>query len=334
MTTVINALSIDDNNTVEVLNNMGDIQKATFSLRGNTNALQDMNIPDLKITTTVFGGVKQKIQFKIPKDAILFNSICSPDESSKALRLLSEFLQQVPIPVINHPDHVLQTTRDGVAKKLSSVEGVIMPRCIKIVPHSVKEIIQVVEKEKFPLPFIFRTSCDHGSQNMIKIDSLESLDAFDRFALNGENAFYMIEYVDYRSDDGYYRKMRYWIVGDKVIPRHMVIAKEWNISYDIKKDSMSGSHKFQKEEKDFLQNNNQESIKKCLAIKKVLNLDYFGIDCHVDKNGNMLIFEATPCMGLLDDTNFSYTNSAFKRIQKAIQELIQKKSLPLAVLKG
>ena len=334
MTTVIDALSIDDSNTVQVLNNVGDIKKATFSLRGNSNVLQGMNIPDTKITTTVFGGIKQRIQFKVPKDAILFNSICSPDESSKALRLLSDFIKQVPIPVINHPENVLETTRDGVAQKLTSIEGVIMPRCIRIIPNSVKEIIEVVEKEKFPLPFIFRTSCDHGSRNMVKIDSLESLESFDRFSLNGENAFYMIEYVDYQSDDGYYRKMRYWIVGEKVIPRHMVISKGWNISYDIKKESMSGNKELQKEEKQFLQSSDQGNIKKCLEIKKALNLDYFGIDCHVDKKGNMLIFEATPCMGLLDDTDFSYTNSAFKRIQKAIQELIKKKGSPLKLLKG
>lgn len=334
MITVINALSIDDSNTVQVINNTGDIKKASFSLRGNSNLIQDINISDIKITTTVFGGVKQKIHFKIPKNALLFNSICSPDESSKALKLLSDFIKQVPIPVINDPEKVLQTTRDGVAQKLSSLKGVIMPKCIKVFPASTKEIVEIIQEEKFPLPFIFRTSCDHGSRNMVKIDSFDDLAGLERFAFNGENAFYMIEYVDYKSDDGYYRKMRYWVVGDKVIPRHLVIATSWNISYDIKKEMMGNKQELQKEEKQFLQNNNQDNIKKCLEIKNALNLDYFGIDCNVDKNGKMLIFEATPCMGLLDDTDFSYTSSAFRRIHKATEDLIRKKGSLFKLLNG
>lgn len=325
MATVLNVIGIENNNNVKIINNVGDMKKFSFDISGNSNLLQSLNSPDIQIMTMVFGGVKQKIEFKVPKGAVIFNSICNPDKSSKALKSLSMFMKQVPIPIINHPDNVLETTRDGVAKKLSSLDGLVVPKCIKIIPHSIKEVKQHIEKEVFPFPFIFRTSGDQGSQNMVKIDSFDDLERLECFAFTGENEFYMIEYVDYMSVDGYYRKMRYWIVGDKVIPRHLVIATSWNISYDIKKEMMGNKQELQKEEKQFMKNTHPDIIKKCLEIKEALKLDYFGIDCSIDEKGNMLVFEATPCMALLEDKNFPYINTAIPRIHRVTHDLILEK---------
>ncbi|HQS78595.1 MAG TPA: hypothetical protein PLC57_09730, partial [Sulfurovum sp.] len=259
-------------------------------------------------------------------DTILFNSICNADSASKALRLLSDFATQLSLPIINHPDKVLETTRDGIAKKLSSIQGVRVPKCIKIMPHSTKEIKQIIKNENFPLPFIFRTTGDQGSKNMIKIDALDTLaEALECFAITGENTFYLIEYIEYQSDDAYYRKARYWVVGNKVIPRHLVIANTWNISYAIKKEMMYGNEALQNEEKAFMQSENQDIVQKCLAIKEALGLDYFGIDCNINQKGEMIVFEATPCMALLEDKDFPYINTAIAEINRAIQELIAQK---------
>jgi len=321
MLKVLNAIGIENNNTVTIVKNAGEISKSHFDIKGNSNLLQSLNDPNTKVATMIFGGVQQNFKVEVPTDAILFNSICNADRSSKALKLLSKFLKEVPLSVINHPDKVLQTTRDGVAKKLSSLTGVISPRCIMITPSSTKEVKQIIEKENFPFPLIFRTSGDQGSQNMVKIDSLDTLTE----SFTGENAFYMIEYIDYRSNDGYYRKARYWVVGEKVIPRHMVIATSWNISYDIKKEMMYDKKELQDEEKKFMEGDHEENIQKCLAIKEALGLDFFGIDCSISETGEMVIFEATPCMALLEDKNFPYINTAIAKISKATQDLIAQK---------
>lgn len=326
MTKVLNAIGIENNNTITIVKNTGRISKSHFDIKGNCNLLQSLKKPEIKIAQIVFGGVTQDFKADVPSDAIVFNSICNADKSSKALNLLSEFLKQVPLPVINHPDKVLETTRDGVAKKLSSLNGILIPKCIKILPKSTKEIQMIIEKENFPLPFIFRTSGDQGSKNMVKIDSLDTLsESLECFAFTGENAFYLIEYIDYRSDDGYYRKARYWVVGNEVIPRHLVIATSWNISYDIKKEMMYHKKELQHEEKNFMEDEHKENIKKCLAIKESLGLDYFGIDCNINSKGEMLIFEATSCMALLEDKNFPYINTAISKINRATQSLIADK---------
>jgi len=326
MAKVLNAVGIENNNTITIVKNAGNISKSLFDIDGNSNLLQSLQDPNTQVAQMIFGGVQQNIEVQVPSDVILFNSICNADKSSKALKLLSDFLKQIPLPVINHPDKVQENSRDNVAKKLSSLNGIIMPKCIKITPSSTKEVREFIEAENFPLPFIFRTSGDQGSQNMVKIDALDTLsESLECFAFTGENAFYMIEYVDYRSNDGYYRKARYWVVGDRVVPRHLVIATSWNISYEIKEEMMSDKQELQDEEKNFMEGDHEENIKKCLEIKKSLGLDYFGIDCNINDNGEMLIFEATPCMALLEDKNFPYINTAIPKINKATQELITQK---------
>lgn len=329
MAKILNAVGIENNNTITIVKNVGKISKSLFEIDGNSNLLQSLHDPKTQVAQMIFGGVNQNIEVQVPSDVILFNSICNADKSTKALKLFSDFIKQIPLPVINHPDKVLGTSRDGVAKKLSTLTGVISPKCIKITPRSTKEVKEIIGKKNFPLPLIFRTSGDQGSQNMVKIDSLDTLsESLECFAFTGENTFYMIEYVDYRSNDGHYRKARYWVVGDKVIPRHLVIATSWNISYDIKKEMMYDRQELQDEEKNFMEGDHQENIKKCLAIKDSLGLDYFGIDCNINEKGEMLIFEATPCMALLEDKNFPYINTAIPKINKATQALIaQKESL-------
>jgi glutathione synthase/RimK-type ligase-like ATP-grasp enzyme len=36
-----------------------------------------------------------------------------------------------------------------------------------------------------------------------------------------------------------------------------------------------------------------------------LGLDYFGVDCNIDDTGNVLLFEANPCMNILANTTRS-----------------------------
>lgn len=326
MANILNAVGIEDSNSIIMVKNAGTISKSLFDIQGNSNVLQSLRDPHTRIAQIIFGGVQQNIEVEVPLDTVLFNSICNADSASKALRLLSDFTTQLALPIINHPDKVLETTRDGVAKKLSSINGVRVPKCIKITPHSTKEIKQIIENENFPLPFIFRTVGDQGSKNMVKIDSLDTLaESLECFAITGEHSFYLIEYIEYRSDDAYYRKARYWVVGDRVIPRHLVVSNTWNISYAIKKEMMYHNEILQNEEKAFMQNVHQDSVQKCLAIKEALGLDYFGIDCNINLKGEMLIFEATPCMAILEDKDFPYINTAIAEISKAIQALIAHK---------
>lgn len=323
MKTVLNIVGIPDDNKIKIVKNVGDMQKFTFELDGNSNLITGIVSDEITIYNTVFGGMNQKIEFNLSPDIILFNSIADGDSHKKALNSLLDFSKQVSLKIINHPTAVLNSTREKIYNKLKNLPKIIVPKTIKVTPNSILEVEKLIKEQNFPFPFIFRTTSEHGSKNMTKIDSFDELSKLDMFALNGQNSFYMIEYIDYKSDDNIYRKIRYWIVGNKVIPRHLVVSDEWNISYQIKKEKMFDNKNYQKEELDLLNNSNKELEDLSLFIKENLGLDFFGIDCSIDKNGNMIIFEATPAMGLLYDYDFPYTHKSLETTVLALEELIK-----------
>ena len=48
-------------------------------------------------------------------------------------------------------------------------------------------------------------------------------------AAAGEGEFFLIEFVDFRSGDGLYRKYRLWSFGGRTIFRHLVVTDNWNV---------------------------------------------------------------------------------------------------------
>lgn len=332
MITVLNILGIPDNNSVKIVHNNGDMKEFTYEIDGNSNIITNRIIENIEIITVIFGGKHQNIQLNIGTDVVIFNSISNADSSKKTLELLSDFIKNSTLPVINYPSSVLKTSRDAIYKNLHNLDAkIIIPKCERITPKSIKEVENYLKQNSFTLPIIFRTTCDHGSENMIKIDDLSELNQLEQFAFNGINDFYIIEYKDYKSKDNYFRKVRYWIIGNKVIPRHLVISNSWNISYDVKREMMEHNLKFQNEEKKFVEKIDSEIAEKCLKIKDYLNLDYFGIDCNINENNEILIFEITPAMALLEDKYFPYINHALVDAQNALKKLIESKKAKITI---
>lgn len=333
MITVLNVLGIPDDNKVKIVQNTGDMKQFAYEIDGNSNIITNKNIENIEQYIVFLGGKHQNIQLDLGDDVIVFNSISNADSSQKALGYLSNLINQSMLPVINYPEKVLETSREKIYQNLNSLDkSIIIPRCERISPNNIKEVKEFIEKNKLVFPLIFRTTIEHGSQNMLRIDNLSQLNSLEQFAFNGENEFYIIEYKDYKSKDGFYRKARFWIIGDKVLPRHLIVANDWNISYDIKNVLMKDNIQFQNEEKDFVSKKlNSKIVKKCMKIKKFLGLDYFGIDCNIDENNNMLIFEITPAMALQPDANYSYINFILDDALDAIKELILDKSKKVTI---
>lgn len=332
MITVLNVLGIPDNNVVKIVHNNGDMKQFTYEVDGNSNIITNRQINNVEIVTIFFGGKHQNIELNIGDDVLIFNSISNPDSSKNALNSLSNFIQQTMLPTINYPSSILKTSRDEIYKNLKDLDSKItIPRCERIIPNSIEDVKEYIKINSINLPIIFRTTSDHGSENMIKLDSFSDFYKLEQFAFDSKNDFYIIEYIDYKSKDNYYRKFRYWIIGDEVIPRHKVVSDHWNISYDKKVKMMKDNLEFQNEEKEFISKKNTKLMEKCLKIKKYLDLDYFGIDCNIDEDDNILIFEITPAMALLEDKFFPYTNSALRDAENALLKLIEKKSTKITL---
>ena len=59
------------------------------------------------------------------------------------------------------------------------------------------------------------------------------------------------------------------------------------------------------------------------AIRDAMGLDFFGVDCGLDRAGNLVVFEANATMLVHADTgDFAYKNPYVRRIKTAFAELL------------
>jgi hypothetical protein len=109
---------------------------------------------------------------------------------------------------------------------------------------------------------------------------------------------YLIEYVDYRSADGHFRKYRFIFVDGQVLPYHLAIGNDWKVHH-VSTDMVNQAW-MQAEEEAFLQDPsrvfNSGHYESLRAIQQRIGLEYFGIDCGLDRTGNLVVFEVNASM--------------------------------------
>lgn len=141
--------------------------------------------------------------------------------------------------------------------------------------------------------------------------------------------FYLSEFVDYRSADGYFRKYRFIFVGDDVLPYHLAIDSKWKVHHAS--TDMANHLWMREEEKAFLERPeiafSASAFEVLRAIRKKMDLDYFGIDCAVDRNGNVVVFEVNASMLVhLRNEGFPYKDPAVRRIKAAFAAMLKHKA--------
>ena len=96
----------------------------------------------------LFGkGVKQPMPRFIKLPSLIFNQIGDADTHRGSLERCIELSQRVGVPMLNRPEKILETRRDAVSEKLQGIPGVMMPRTIRVQPHSPEEVLQAGKAE-------------------------------------------------------------------------------------------------------------------------------------------------------------------------------------------
>src|SRR4029077_15236802 len=124
-----------------------------------------------------------------------------------------------------------------------------------------------------------------------KVEDLAALSAC--LSRRPDHDHYLIEYIDYVSADGYFRKYRFIFIDDEILPYHLCIGRDWKLHH-INTD-MAHQPWMQQEEAAFLSNPvgvfNSAQFKALQDIRERVGLDYCGIDCGLDASGNVVVFE-------------------------------------------
>ena len=258
---------------------------------------------------------------------IVVNLISDADQAESVLPLAARLAAKLAKPVINDPDKIRHTTRDAVAQLLPGIPGCVIPGILRL--DAGTDVSEAALKS--PLPFSFpllaRPAGTHGGDDFEKIGDLESLAAF--LAGRAGSDHYVIEYIDYASRDGQFRKYRFIFVGDQILPYHLAIGSDWKLHRD--NTDMVDHPWMQQEEAAFLENPGAvfrpAHYEVLHAIRRRIGLDYFGIDCALDGHGNLVVFEVNASMLVhADNAEFPYKDPFVRAIKAAFDEMVRERA--------
>ncbi|MDP9016706.1 MAG: tetratricopeptide repeat protein [Candidatus Eremiobacteraeota bacterium] len=265
-------------------------------------------------------GGNQFATLHLPKYDVLINAIAESDEAEHALRLCEQLIAAQTKPVINQPAAVRGTNRERLPAILHAT-GCNIPPTLRLSRET-------LEQGNVPLqvPFIVRPVGSHAGRGLEKIDALSDLPAY--LAKIADSELYITSFVDYSDpDDGYFRKFRIIIVDGVPFPFHMAISKNWMVHYY--NAPMAENAWMRAEEEQFLahfENLFTLSQQRCLRdIAKALHLEYVGIDCAIDREGRILVFEADPgvIVHVSDSIElYPYKHEYVPRIFRAVERMI------------
>jgi tetratricopeptide (TPR) repeat protein len=254
---------------------------------------------------------------------VVVNLISDVDQAGPMLPLAADLVGRLGKPTINDPRKIQRTTRDAVAELLADIPGCHIPKILRQQAGTELSVEQL--RAAFPSvsSILARPVGTHGGDDFEKIDSREELSAY--LGPRAETDRYFIEYADYRSPDGYFRKYRFIFVDDQVLPYHLAIADDWKVHH-VNTD-MANQEWMQNEEAAFLNDPtlvfNAGHYQALRTIQQRIGLEYFGIDCSVDTSGNLLVFEVNASMLVHDDNNqFPYKRPAVYRIKAVFDAML------------
>ena len=265
---------------------------------------------------------EQSAGIAIPSADAVFVAIGESDEAVEALALAQALVRRTGLPYINDPRDILATSRVQIAKTLAGIANVHAPRTQRVPREQL-----AAGPIDIPFPLIVRPVGSHAGRGLARIDGSADLRSY--LESNDAQTFYVMPFVDFRSPDGYYRKYRIIVVDGVPYAYHLAISPEWMIHYY--NAPMRETAWMREEEAHFLSHFEdvfgpplQQAFRE---IARALRLQYFGIDCSIDPQGRLLVFEADTAMIVHagdEPELFAYKQPHAQRIFDAFQNLIDR----------
>lgn len=281
--------------------------------------------------TTVLVAEYYDGSMSLPAHDLVFNAIGDADICAEGLHAAEAIVRPTDRPIINHPRAVIETGRAANAERLRHLPHLVTPR-MALLPRRLiigPELAALVAGHGFSFPLLARAPGFHTGQHFIRAETAEDLVAAMK-NLPGENAW-LIEQLDARDGEGYFRKFRVMIVDGRLYPLHLAISQHWKVHYFTADMARSAEHRAK--EAEFLQNMNgvigARGVAVLRRIAAALDLDYGGIDFAVNTRGDVLLFEANATMVMIPlaaDEKWNYRRRAFAEVFGAVRGMLMAKA--------
>jgi len=224
--------------------------------------------------------------------------IASDSEDCRgALDKIAHAMTHWPRPLLNPPQLIGNLDRDKLHAVLGGIEGLEIPPTIGVTREQLSLLSQSALAPSdlssgISFPVIVRPRGSHAGRGLAKLDDAAAIERY--LGEHPQESFFISRFVDYRSDDGLFRKYRIVFIDGRPYACHLAIADRWDIWY--LNAGMSDSADKRLEEATFMQTFDSafaERHRAALAgLSKRIGLDYFTVDCAETRDGSLLIFEA------------------------------------------
>ena len=258
---------------------------------------------------------------------VVVNLISDADQAGAVLPLAADLVARLGKPAINDPGKIGRTTRDAVAELLPGIPSCRIPQILRLAAGSDASVPALQALLRFSFPVLARPAGTHGGDDFEKISDIAELASF--LAQRPDSDHYVIEYIDYASADGHFRKYRFIFVGEEILPYHLAIGNDWKVHH-VSTD-MAHRPWMQAEEAAFLANPgavfDASHYQALRTVRERIGLDYFGIDCGLDANGNLIVFEVNASMLVHDDNaEYPYKDPYVRAIKQAFDAMLRSRA--------
>jgi hypothetical protein len=233
----------------------------------------------------------------LPEHDVAIVIASDSEDCREALRKIDAVASRWPRPLLNLPERIGNLDRDKLHRLLTGIEGLVVPATISADRAQLLEAAQSPEAlsdlaRELAFPLIVRPRGSHAGVGLAKVDDGAALKHY--LDSRAEQVFFISRFVDYRSEDGQFRKYRVAFVEGRPYACHMAIADRWDIWYLNAGMRLSVAKRL--EEETFMRTfdvgfgrRHQAALR---DVARRVGLDYFIIDCAETRDGSLLIFEA------------------------------------------
>jgi hypothetical protein len=262
------------------------------------------------------------------------------------LRELAPALAQWHKPVLNRPEHVLRTSRDGVHEALRDAPGIVCPPITRVDRATLQALADGAPAEQaLPggrYPLLVRPLDSHAGQGLAKIDQAGDMAAYLRDVEaqapggsapphDASRAFYLSQFIEYRSSDERYRKYRVVLVDGRPYLGHLGISPRWMVHY-LNADMAENARNREEEGRVMQHFGTTFAARHAQAFRAIherVGLDYLVMDCAETPDGKLLVFEADTC-GVVHDMDdaglYPYKHAHMQEIFQAFRRMLVERS--------
>ncbi len=260
---------------------------------------------------------------KLPEHRLLINAIGDADLCADDLEKARAVRARSTAPAINAPRLVQATRREDNDRRLSLIPGVRTARARRFSKQS------LLAEANLDFPLLLRAPGFHTGRHFLKLDARDLLP--EALARLPEGDVLVLQHLDARGADGFFRKFRVMFVDGKIYPLHLAVSRHWLVHYFS--SDMAENAEFRAEEQRFLQAMPEflgpKAFAALQAVERELGLDFGGVDFGHAPDGALLLFEANATMNVFPpdgDPKWDYRRPAVETILRAARDMTKSRA--------